>query len=98
MYQRDGQIGSWWVPAMIVGAVAFAALTWGSAPGLLWYDTGEFGAVAWRLSLCIHQGILLTRCGPMQRSSCSRLATESFELTYRALLLSPLPWRVFIAC
>ncbi|MGC6417217.1 MAG: protein O-mannosyl-transferase family [Bradymonadia bacterium] len=51
MYQRDGQIGSWWVPAMIVGAVAFAALAWGSAPGLLWYDTGEFGAVAWRLSL-----------------------------------------------
>ena len=41
MHQRDGQIIDVWAPAMIVGCVAFTVLAWGTAPGLLWYDTGN---------------------------------------------------------
>ena len=37
--------------AACVFAVAAVYLCWAAAPGLLWHDTGEFGAIAWRLSL-----------------------------------------------
>ena len=36
---------------IIVFVLSAGYLIWGMASGLLWHDTGEFGAVGWRLSL-----------------------------------------------
>ena len=54
------------VPLMaLVFAVAGGLLTWTAAPGTLWLDTGEFGAIGWQLSISHPPGhpfhALLTR-------------------------------------